>query len=176
MNRSIYNESETTEEISRIYFPDELDEFGCLQSDSLTRPKAISRACDSFIETEEDIEEIEYLLSFFEGRRISGASATPSTADTDVSLPIPSHTLQCGRTQLPTDHMSRIAESEEEANQRHDQSQEGKLLRKRDRSEEQDDLVKYKLFINSLALRVRTKTDTLTGHPVLLQKVGMNTF
>ena len=52
----------------------------------VTRPRAISRICDKFIESEEDAEEIEFLLSLLRDRRTSGNSTAPSTADTDLSL------------------------------------------------------------------------------------------
>ena len=59
-----------------------------ISSTPLTRPKAISLLCDLFIETDEDAEEIEYLLSFLQNRRISAGSAASAETDHSVVLPL----------------------------------------------------------------------------------------
>ena len=82
MDNTSVSSRNSASEISAILDPEEPTPSERLKSNDLPRPKAIARICFRFIETEEDIEDVEYLLSFLAEKR----GSTVSIANTEASL------------------------------------------------------------------------------------------
>ena len=155
-------------EISAILSQSNLEDKGNSSGEDIIRSKAISKICHRFIETEEDVEEIEYLLSFLQERRGSANSAAPSTTETDVSL---THKIAPGCSAKPGVFSAQKQRSSEEAENETNRSEEkdsGCELKKRGCSKRNLDPEEYRSRLEGLKLVTRPKSKTTGDVPEFL--------